>query len=64
MRDQPFELACAGDPGAETKPEGLIASHPALRSTDMLSTAAVAGRLAALDVGIAAPEASGAGLTA
>ena len=50
------------DPGAETEPLGLIASRPALRPADILTTAAHSGRLAALDVGIVAPEASGSGL--
>ena len=61
VRDQAFELACTADPGAETEPEGLIASHPALRPADILTSAATSGRLAALDVGIVAPGASGSG---
>ncbi len=60
--DKLHEVARACDAGAETEPVGLIASHPALRPADILTSAAISGRLAALDVGIVAPEASGAGL--
>ena len=56
-----FTLALASDPSAETEPEGLIASQPTLRPADIFSSTAISGCLAALDVGIAAPEASGAG---
>ena len=62
VRDKLFEVVCGCDPGAETEPLGLIASHPALRPADILTSAAISGRLAALDVGIVAPEASGSGL--
>ena len=60
--DKLHEVARACDAGAEIEPVGLIASHPALRPADILTSAAIFGRLAALDVGIVAPEASGSGL--
>jgi hypothetical protein len=61
VRDEVLALARTSDSSAETEPEGLIASQPTLRPADILSSTAISGCLAALDVGIAAPEASGAG---
>ena len=40
---------------------GLIPSAPTLRPADLLNSAAVPGRLAALDVGIISPDANNAG---
>ena len=40
----------------------LIPSHPTLRPADILTSAALPGRLAALDVGVASPDAAGAGV--
>jgi hypothetical protein len=61
VRDEVLALARISDSSAETEPEGLIASQPTLRPADILSSTAISGCLAALDVGIVAPEASGAG---
>ncbi len=61
VRDRTFELVSECDPGAETEPLGLISSQPMLRPADILTSAAGSGRLAALDVGVVAPEARGAG---
>jgi hypothetical protein len=61
VRDKTFELVSECDPSAETEPLGLIHSQPMLRPADILTSAAGSGRLAALDVGIVAPEARGAG---
>lgn len=40
---------------------GLIPSVPTLRPADILTSAALPGRLAALDIGVTSPEAAGAG---
>ena len=62
VRDEIFAMAKAVDGSAETEPMGLIPSHPALRPADILTSASgLTGRLAALDVGIISPAASGAG---
>ena len=52
----------ACDPNAELEPLGLITSHPTLRPADVLTSAALPGRLAALDVGVTSPDAAGAGI--
>ena len=61
IRDAVFDLARAADGSAETEPEGLIPSHPALRPADVLTSAACEGGLAALDIGVGSPDAAGAG---
>ena len=62
MCNHVFDLARSCDASAESEPLGLIPSHPTLRPADILTSAAVSGRLAALDVGIVSPEATGSGL--
>ena len=54
--------AWACDPNAELEPLGLITSHPMLRLADVLTSAALLGRLAALDVGVTSPDAASAGI--
>ena len=49
------------DSSTSLEPFGLIPSHPSLRPADLLCSAAYPGRLAALDVGVTSPDASGAG---
>ena len=62
VRDELFAMAKGVDGNAETEPIGLIASRPALRPADILTSASgLTGRLAALDVGIISPAAAGAG---
>ena len=53
-------LASLSDGTSCAEPRGLIASRPALRPADVLTTAAF-GRGAALDVSIVSPDATGAG---
>ena len=60
-RDEILRLAHLADPSAATETLGLIPSAPTLRPADILTSAAVPSRLAALDVGITSPDASGAG---
>ena len=55
MRDHCFTSCIAPE-----APE-IIASHPALRPADIFTSAAIPGGMAALDVGIASPDAAGAG---
>ena len=61
VRDELHAAASMSDPSAELEPLGLITSHPTLRPADVLTSAALPGRLAALDVGVASPDAAGAG---
>ena len=61
VRDHVLTLAHLADPGAEAEAPGLIPSAPLLRPADVLTSAALVGRLAALDVGVCSPEAQGAG---
>jgi hypothetical protein len=61
VRDVLFEASFIADPSTEREPEGLVPSHPALRPADVLSPAARAGCLAALDVGVTSPLAATAG---
>ena len=60
-RDQLLLAVHLADPTATTEAPEIIASHPALRPADIFTSAAIPGGLAALDVGIASPDASGAG---
>ena len=62
VRDVIFQYSHSIDPNTELEPTGLVGSRPALRPADILSGVPdSSGRLAALDVGIIAPAAQGAG---
>ena len=61
VRDELYSMARPLDSNTETEPEGLIPSHPRLRPADVLTGAFHNGRLAAVDVGVICPMASGAG---
>jgi hypothetical protein len=61
VRDQLHKGARGADPTAELEPLGLIPGHPTLRPADVFTSAAVPGRLSALDVGICSPDAGAAG---
>ena len=62
VRDEIFRFAFAIDGTTELEPLGLVSSRPALRPADVLTGVPdPSGRLAALDVGIIAPQAQGAG---
>ena len=58
VRDSIFECASAADPSAEWEPVDLIPSRPRARPADVLTPAAIPGRVAALDVGITSPAVS------
>ncbi|CAK0867217.1 unnamed protein product [Prorocentrum cordatum] len=60
VRDELLALASLSDGAARSEAPGLIEAAPLLRPADVLTTAAF-GRLTALDVGIVAPHAAGAG---
>ena len=60
-RDQMLLAVHLADPSATSETPEIIASHPALRPADIFTSAAIPGGLAALDVGIASPDATGAG---
>ena len=61
VRNELHVAARSCDPSAEIEPLGLIPSHPTLRPADVFTSAALPGRLAALDVGVTSPDAAGAG---
>ena len=61
VRDVILKAALLGDSIACSEPGGLIPSDPLLRPADVLTTAALPGRSAALDLGVASPFAAGAG---
>ena len=62
VRDRIFDFASAIDGTTELEPLGLVSLRPALRPADVLTGVPdPSGRLAALDVGIIAPMAQGAG---
>ena len=61
MRDAVLVLAHLADPTAAVESIGLIPSAPALRPADILTSAALPGRMAALDIGVTNPDAAGAG---
>ena len=61
IRDELLPLAYLADSSAAVETTGLIPSAPTLRPADILTSAALPGRLAALDVGVCSPDASGAG---
>ena len=52
VRDEVLKLAHLADPSSATEALGLIPSAPALRPADILTSAALPGRLAALDIGL------------
>ena len=54
-------VAHLADPSASVETAGLVPSAPALRPADIITSAALPGRLAALDIGVTCPEATGAG---
>ena len=60
-RDAILHLTHLADPSASTEITELIPSAPALRPADIFSSAAFPGSMAALDIGICSPDASGAG---
>ena len=61
VREELHKSAKAADSSAVTEPLGLIPSAPTLRPADVFTSAAISGRLSALDVGICSPEAAAAG---
>ena len=61
VRDDVLALAHLADPSAAVETAGLVPSAPTLRPADIFTSAALPGRLAALDIGISSPDASGAG---
>ncbi|MDA8583742.1 hypothetical protein N9L68_05895 [bacterium] len=62
VRDTILCLASLADGAAATEASGLVPSAPRLRPADFLTTAAF-GRLVALDVGVACPDADGQAVT-
>ena len=61
IRDSLLHLTHLADPNASTEVPEIIASAPALRPADIFTSAALPGGMAALDVGVCSPDASGAG---
>ena len=61
IRDAIAMGLAASDPGTVVEPEGLVASRPRMRPADILSRAGLEQGLLALDIGVASPEAGGAG---
>ena len=61
VRDSALQLVSLADGSVDTETPGLIPSAPHLRPADIYAEAALPGCQAALDVGIMAPWASGAG---
>ncbi len=55
IRDVVFEFASVADPATEWEPEDLVPSRPRARPTDVLTPAAIPGRVAALDIGVTSP---------
>ena len=55
VRDCLYDFACTADPATEWEPEDLVPSRPRARPADVLTPAAIAGRVAALDIGITSP---------
>ena len=56
-----LELVHLDDPSSETEVRALFPSAPTLRPADIFTSAALPGRMAALDIGICSPDACGAG---
>ena len=61
VRDEVLRLAHLADGAAVAEAAGLITAHPSLRPADVLTSAARPGGLAAVDVGVVSPDASGRG---
>ena len=61
VRDEVMVLASLADPHTQLEPCGVIPDDPGARPADLLTSAALAGCSAALDVGIASPDSAGAG---
>ena len=61
VRDAVLDLARLADATAEKEVLGLLDTAPGLRPADVLTTAVSPGRSSALDIGVAAVEARGAG---
>ena len=61
VRDSTLQLVSLADGSVDTETPGLIPSAPHLRPADIFTEAALPGCQAALDVGIMAPWATGAG---
>lgn len=57
IRDCIFKFASAADAATEWEPQDLVSSLPRARPADVLTPAAFAGCVAALDVGVVAPAA-------
>jgi hypothetical protein len=62
IRDTVAMGLAMADPGTITEPLGLVPSRPELRPADILSRAGREDGLVACDIGVASPEAGGAGL--
>ena len=62
VRDVLLDFIHMADPAAEIEVGGLIPTAMQRRPADILSGAALAGALAAIDVGITSPDASGGGV--
>ena len=60
-RDAVLPVAHLADPATAVESRGLIPSAPMLRPADILTSAALPGRLTALDIGITSPDTAGAG---
>ena len=60
VRDTTHSFAELADPSACIEPLGLVPSAPTLRPADVFTSAAIPGRMAALDVGVACPDAAAA----
>ncbi len=61
VRDDVLRLVHIADSAAETEVQGLIPDAPSLRPADIFTEAAFPGCQAAMDIGIASPDAAGAG---
>ena len=61
VRDAVLPLCHLADPHATCESPGLVPSRPLLRPADILSSAPLPGRLAALDVGVVSPDSASAG---
>ena len=61
VRDEVLALAHLADPQSSIEDVGLVPSAPALRPADILTSAAIPGCSAALDIGVTSPDAAGAG---
>ena len=59
IRDTLFAYAIEANPSSEWEPENLVASQQRARPADVLTSAAIAGRVAALDVGVTSHAAAG-----